>query len=435
MSPHTLGALMLILVVAMGGHAGASETQNAIILNALDADGSGELEIKEINAAILIGAFPSRFSLNSPPNAKEMDELANTAPAPARVQSFFQRHPLKSSYKLSEVNAQIDFGLGTSSLEIKSVTETAGKPRIVLRRDRDAVPTAFAEEDETGDDLTKKTKSLLDKGALFSYGRDFETSTDQWNTEGILAWVIPTLGTNCGLPALNSWMFFAQWERIDLGGDIERDTETLGGLSPRFQTEESNSLMFGVETRQQINFPQIPGVLAGFIAKSAFTYHTDFDLQSSIPTFEFELIPIGGKLGFGSFQTQYDAVYWRFTPALYFDVGHVAKDGEWTVSKEGDTFAHIGPKITLDLMPFPKQPFVEKMPIVFTISVTKLAALTDDSRDAHEYTAEASIYLRKASAASPLDPNIALSIALKRVDDMENKKNDDSLIVGLAVGF
>lgn len=411
----------------------ASNAENWILFNALDTDKSQELEIKEVNAGILIGAFPGQFSLTVPPSEQDIKTLANHPQVATRVQSFFQRHSLKPSYTKEEIDVQRDFGI--TNRDGPEPKATASKSRIVLRRDRDSIPSAFAEKDETGNDLKKKAKSLLEKGALFSYGRDFETSTDQWNTEGVLAWLMPSRGENLGVPALNSWLFFAQWERIDLGGDIERDTESLGGISPSFKKEQSNSLMVGVETRQQVNFPQIPGVLAGFIAKTTFIYHTDFDLQSSIPTLEFELIPFGGKLGFGSFQTEYDAVYWRFTPALHFDAGHVAKDGEWTVSKEGDTFAHIGPKIILDLIPFPKQPFVEKMPIVFIIAVTKLAALTDDSRDAHEYTAEASIYLRKASAARPLDPNIALSIALKRLDDIENKKNDDSLVVGLAVGF
>jgi hypothetical protein len=348
------------------------------------------------------------------------------------TQSFFLRHPLKPAYEMAEIDPRRDLGF-VSTPRLPDISP-AGEPRMVLRRNREGVPDAFATEDETKKDLNKNAKKLIEKGALFSYGRDFETSTDQWTTEGILAWIVPSTGRNFGLPTLNSWLFFGQWERVDLGGDIERDTKTRGGISPSFKSKQSNSLMLGVETRQQINFPQIPGLLAGFIVKGSGYLHTDFDFQSAIPTFEFEAIPVGGKLGLGSF-TGSDALYWRLTPALHFDVGHVSSDGEWTESKQSTTFAHVGPKILLELIPFPKHPFVEKMPITFTFSVLKLAALTDDSFDAHEYTAEASIYLRKPSKARPFDPNVALSIALKRIDDIENKKDDDSLIVGLALGF
>lgn len=406
---------------------------NAIIFNALDTDESGKLEISEINAGFLIGAFPERFSFVTPPKEKDFAELANTEQVRTRTQAFFQRHPLKPAYELAEIDPQRDLGFDRMPREPK-ITETAGEPRVVLRRTRDDIPKAFV-EDETKKDLIKNAKGVIGKGALFSYSRDFETSTDQWATEGVLAWVVPSVGRNFDLPSLNSWLFFGQWERVDLGGDIERDAKTRGGISPSFKSKESNSLMLGVETRQQINFPQIPGVLAGFIVKAAGQFHTDFDFQSAIPTFEFEAIPVGGNLGLGSYQTKWDALYWRLTPAFHFDLGHVSSDGEWTKSKQNTTFAHVGPKILLELMPFPKNPFVTKMPVIFTISVLKLAALTDDSMDAHEYTVDASIYLRKASTDHPFDPNVALSIALKRIDDIENKKDDDSLTLGLAVGF
>ncbi len=424
-------ALVLLAVASVAW--GASELENTLILNALDADGSVKLEINEINAGIIIGAYPKRFSFKAPPTEKDVEALANSPAVVSQVQRFFAHHSLKPAYKFSEIDAA-DLGLGTSNLTEPELPRIAPTPRVVLRRDRDSIPNAFAEEDDTKKAITK-AKGLLDKGALFSYGRDFSTSTDQWTATGVLAWMNSYWGRNFDLPSLNSWLVFAQWDRLDLGGDVARDTKTLGGISPRFKTKESNSLMLGAETRQQINFPSIPGFLAGFIAKAAVYYHTDFDFQSSIPTAEFDMILIGGKLGFGSYQTECDLLYWRFSPALHFDVGHVASDGKWTVSKQGTTFAHVGPKIALDLMPFPKQPFVAKMPIVFNIGVTKLGALTGDSRDAHEYTADASIYIRKASTEHPFDPNVALSISFKQLDDMENKKNDDSLIAGVAVGF
>jgi hypothetical protein len=425
---------VLVLLAAANVAWGASALDNTLILNALDADGSGKLEISEINNGFIIAAFPDRFGLQSPPTDKDTEALASSSKVAAQVQKFFAKHTLKPAYKFAEIDAQ-DLGLGIENVRGPNISPTPLPTRIVLRRNRDAIPSAFAEEDAAGKEIAKKPKGLLDKGAFFSYGRDFETSTDQWTTEGILAWVSPSWGTNFDLPSLNSWLLFAQWERVDLGGDVVRDTKTRGGISPSFKSKESNSLMFGAETRQQINFPGSKGYLEGFIVKAAVYYHTDFDFQSSIPTLEFDAIPIAGKLGLGSYQTDCDVLYWRATAALHFDVGHVAGDGKWTVSKQGTTFAHVGPKIVLELMPFPKQPLVAKMPVIFTIGITKLGALTDDSRDAHEYTADASIYLRKASTERPFDPNVALSIVLKRVDDIENKKNDDSLIAGVAVGF
>jgi hypothetical protein len=423
---------VVALLAACAGQAlGATPIENAVILNALDANGSGKLEISEIRAGFVIAAYPDRFSVRMPPTEKDTEALADSPAVKSQVQKFFAQHSLKSAYTFGEVKAS---DMGLSMANDKRLERVIPPARLVLRRNRDAVPSPFAETDETEKGFAKP-KGLLDKGALFSYGRDFATSTDQWTTEGVLAWTLPSVGHNFGHDSLNSWLFFAQWERVDLGGDVARDTKTLGGISPSFKTKETNSLMFGVETRQQVNFPGLPDYFPGFIAKAAAYYHTDFDFQSAIPTVELDLIPVAGKLGLGSYEQDCDALYWRITASLHFDVGHVASDGRWTVSKQGTTFAHVGPKIILELMPFPKQPLVAKMPVIFTLGITKLAALTDDSRDAHEYTADASIYLRKGSTEHPFDPNVAFSITLKRIDDIENKKNDDSLIAGLAVGF
>jgi hypothetical protein len=431
-----IGCGIVLLVAASFAVQAAELTplSNELILNALDADGSGKLEINEINAGIIIGAHPERFSLDVPPKEKEVAALADSPAVKSQVQKFFAHHSLKPAYTFAEIDAK-DLGLGLPNMTEPPAKRAALPSRVVLRRDRDSVPNVFVEEDETGKQIGQKAKGLLDKGALFSYGRDFATSTDQWTATGVLAWMQTYWSENFDLPSLNSWLLFAQWDRVDLGGDVTRDTKTLGGISPQFKTKESNSLMFGAETRQQINFPGIQGYFPAFIAKAAAYYHTDFDFQSSIPTAELDLTPVAGKFGFGSYQTEHDALYWRITASLHLDVGHVASDGRWTVSKQGTTFAHVGPKIILELMPFPKQPLVAKMPIIFTLGITKLGALTDDSRDAHEYTADASIYLRKGSAEHPFDPNVALSISLKRIDDIENKKNDDSLIAGVAIGF
>src|SRR5688572_24605043 len=82
----------------------ASDMRNWILFNALDADRSQELEIKEVNAGILIGAFPDRFSLTIPPSEKDVKTLANDPQVAARAQSFFHRHGRKPSYTKEEID-------------------------------------------------------------------------------------------------------------------------------------------------------------------------------------------------------------------------------------------------------------------------------------------------------------------------------------------
>jgi hypothetical protein len=68
-------AVVLLLGAAAIGRGQGRDSEmgsagDSIILNALDVDESGKLEISEINAGLLIAAFPKRFSFVTPPGQR-----------------------------------------------------------------------------------------------------------------------------------------------------------------------------------------------------------------------------------------------------------------------------------------------------------------------------------------------------------------------------
>jgi hypothetical protein len=130
-------------------------------------------------------------------------------------------------------------------------------------------------------------------------------------------------------------------------------------------------------------------------------------------------------------------LWWRLDPAIHLDGGHVASDGEWTKSRQSATFGHVGPKLALTLMPFPKASFLQENPIVIKGSFSQYEGLSAHSNEMRAVTADISWYLRKPGSGKlgPVDPGIALTLSYRNYDDVENQQSDNVLILGLAFGF
>lgn len=194
--------------------------------------------------------------------------------------------------------------------------------------------------------------------------------------------------------------------------------------------------MAGGTYESLINFPMF-GSFEGSGLRLNALWKTDWDFESQIPTAELEWTPYNGKLGLGSYNTKLDALWWRLEPVLHADFGHVLEDGDWVKSQENDTFAHVGPKITANLIPLPLISIFLTNPLLFTVSYSQYVALTSESNEARAFTAEVSWFIRKpgSGAIGPIDPGIALTLSYRDYDDVENQQDDDSLIIGISVGF
>ena len=196
-------------------------------------------------------------------------------------------------------------------------------------------------------------------------------------------------------------------------------------------------MAFGVTSEALLNWPQGIGGFTGSSLRLNALWKTDWDVESHIPTAELEWTFYNGHLGIGSFNTVCDLLYWRFDAAVHVDGGYVAADGQWTKSHQGDTFGHIGPKVGLSIMPFPLARIFQDNPLVLSMAFAQYERFTDESKEVRRATADAAWYLRKPKSGpiGPFDPGIALTLSYRHFHNVENEQNDDSLILGLAIGL
>jgi len=342
---------------------------------------------------------------------------------------FVRKHGLKPSYSFDEVDAKAEFGLPAAPPPAP-VPPSGNQPvptpqtRIFLRRSITKLPPGVG-KDTAGNDMTKSAKDLVENGALFSYGHQFDPGVDQWTAQGVLALEHYFYWLPFGEPAfatISRLLSFAEFSRIDIGGETSK--------------KESNSLNLGTGIEQNVAWPTF-SVFDGSIASVRFVEQTDFDFESQIPTAAFEWMPTSDVLGMGSFNTSCPFVWWKTDVAIHADVGHVASDGEWTVSQQGDTYAHLGPKISVSIMPFPNWIFFRQKPLIITGNFAQYEKLSRDSKEIRIAGANASFYLRPPpDRPNPVfDPAVALTVSFQDYRNAENELEGNVIIVGLGIGF
>ena len=209
--------------------------------------------------------------------------------------------------------------------------------------------------DTVSSELSKDVTTFDNDAALFSYSRDIRFSVDQWLAQGVLGYAqdipinMPPLFKRDTLHSL----LFAEFSRVDVGGNVQRIEKTFNvkSISSQINGSESNSLILGAALWGRLP-PHIPG-FEGLIFQVMALDRTDFDFHSQIPDGEFELEPDIGWLGIGSANTLLFNKYlaWKFDPSLHLDAGYVFDAGPWSKSNRGDNFIHLGPKLQLTLWP------------------------------------------------------------------------------------
>ena len=433
-------AVALTLMAAPALHATLSQEENVARLRQLDRDHDKRLDAAEVDLGLWYRAHPGKVDLKDPPSTADIQQKsAKDAVFQLLRYEFEQDHGRKSEYAFDELQADKDFRLPKApAAPATGPTGKAPEPpvvpkgRFLLRRGLDKISTSFAESDDAATEMAKSPAKLADQGALFSYGRHFPSGTDQWTADGVLAYEQPFVGGLFGATSLGRWLFSASFSRVDFGGDIKKLK-----LPKQFRSAESSLLALGVTSEALVNWPQGVAGFTGSSLRLNGLWKTDWDLESQIPTGELEWTFYNGRLGIGSFNTTCDLLYWRFDAALHVDGGHVAADGKWTKSHQGDTFGHIGPKIGLSIMPFPQTRIFQANPLLLSLSFAQYERFTDDSKEVRRATADAAWYLRKPNSGSggPFDPGVALTLSYRHFHNVENEQSDDSLILGLAIGL
>lgn len=449
---------MLVLSLTLYGGAGSllsaiSPEENAARLKSLDLNKNNLLDPDEVDLGLWYRGHPGKVDLQHPPRAEDIRTWAKKDAVFQLLRREFDHDHEKQipPYKFEQIQADVEFRLpkaakakpkkpGEEAPKTPELPPVVPKSRFLLRRSLSKLTATLADTDESADNMAKSATKLAEEGALFSYGRHFPSSTDQWTAEGILAYEQPFVGGLFGPTSLGRWLLSAGFTRVDFGGDITRDVGSFKpmSLSKRFKGAEANLLTLGVTYEALVNWPQsIPLGFTGSSLRANSLWKTDWDFQSSIPSQELEWSFYNGRIGLGSFNMASDYFWWRFDAAVHADVGHIASDGEWTKSVQGDTFVHIGPKAGLSIMPFPKAPILKDNPIVLTATFAQYEGLTSHSREIRAATGDLAWYLRKPRSGpiGPIDPGVAITVSFRYYDDVENEQSDDSVIIGLAVGF
>ena len=437
----------VVLLVTLSSTVGKlPPSENATRLKQIRSGTGDELTISDVYFGLWCQNKGAAANYKVRPADNKLEEdFKKDATLNLLLKKFVGKHLLKPSYSFAELDAEEDFGLPpappTPTVHAPG-TEVVpqSKPHVFLRRSITKLPPGVG-KDTAGEEMTKSAQKVADNGAFFSYGRQFDLETDQWTAEGVLALQQNFYWVPFGEPAfatVSRFLAFAEFSRIDIGGDVAKIKKTLNRpkISKLFANAESNALNLGLGVEQNLPFPTF-GPFDGSIASFKFVERTDFDFQSSIPTAEFEWMPTAGPLGMGSFNTLLDIFWWKIDAALHFDFGHVASDGKWTISHQGDTFAHVGPKALVSIMPFPKWSFFKQKPLVLTGNIAQYERLSDKSKEVRVAGADASFYLRPPpSSPNPVfDPAVAITVSYKNFRNAENELDDNVVILGLGVGF
>jgi hypothetical protein len=436
MKPTTL----LILVVLSTSTVAFSEIapeDNTARLRQIDRNNNGVLESDEVDLGLWYRANKGKVDLKMPPTVQQVAEAsASNAVVQLLHYEFENAHGKKPSYQFTELDAEIDFKLPKVE---KPKGDPSKKPvpkdgdlksRFLLRRSLDKAPLVF-DTDKSAETMKQGPDKFANEGALFSYGHSFKDGADEWLAQGVLAYEIPFEGSIFSDTAIGRGLFSIEFSRINFRG-----TGSVKSSSPRFKAED-NLAKFSGTYETLVNWPQgIVGFTGSSLRFNA-GWKTDWDFQSHIPMGEVEWTFYNGSLGFGSFNTSNNYLWFRIAPAVHADAGYVLEDGRWTKSTKGDTFAHVGPKIGLSLMPLPKSSLFRSNPLLLSASFSEFLDVTKQAKEIRAFTADASWYLRKPGSGSigPVDPGVALTLSYRDYLNAENQSDDNSILLGLAVGF
>jgi len=428
----------VVLVTTMALAADLTPQENAARLRQIDRNNDGVLQSDEVDLGLWYRATGGKFDLKMPPTVEQVaNASANNAIFKLLRYEFETDHGKKEKYSFDEVKADLDFRLPKSEKPDSGPLPGGPKPpaegtktRFLLRRSLDKAPLLF-DTDKSPATMAQGADKLASEGALFSYGHAFNNGNDEWLAQGLLAYEIPFEGGLFGKTNIGRWLLSMEFSRVDFGGSGKPNN-----TSPRFKSED-NVANFGATYEALVNWPQGVAGFKGSSLRLNALWKTDWDFESQIPTAEVEWTFYNGSLGFGSFNMKNDYIWFRFAPTIHGDVGYVLEDGKWTKSVKGDTFAHIGPKIGVTLIPFPTASVFKGNPIVLAASFSEFIDITKQSKEIRAFTADISWYLRKPGSGSigPVDPGMALTLSFRNYRNVENQTDDNSLLLGFAVGF
>jgi hypothetical protein len=436
MKSMILGIIVGLVLISTEAMADLTPQENSARLRQIDRNNDGFLQPDEVDLGLWYRASGGKVDLKMPPTVDQVaNASANNAIFKLLRYEFETDHGKKDKYSFDEIKADFDFRLPKSESplpggETKPIPKEP-KSSILLRRSLDKTPLLF-DTDKSSALMTQGADKLASEGALFSYGHAFNNGADEWLAQGLLAYEIPFEGGLFGKTSIGRWLLSMEFSRVDFGGSGKPSN-----TSPRFKSED-NVANFGATYEALVNWPQGVAGFTGSSLRLNALWKTDWDFESQIPTAEVEWTLYNGSLGFGSINTTTSEYVWfRVDPTIHGDAGYVFEDGKWTKSIKGDTFGHIGPKIGVMLIPFPKVTVFKDNPIVLAASFGEFIDITKQSKEIRAVTADISWYIRRPGSGliGPVDPGVALTFSFRNFRNVENQTDDNSLLLAFAVGF
>lgn len=428
----TMKLVWHLIALAATGTTSLAAT-NEELLKQLDFNRNGALEDIEIKAGL-------KYKLSG--GTLDVTKISAADISGAAVQrmwfNFTLNHGTKQRYAFSEVDSKRDFGLtkvftsGPTAEEVNS-QPTIRKSEFKIRRDKD--------------DLKKDITDADIKGALFSYGRNFNTDNDQWIARGILDYDYTVYNNTAGGAFDSAHLeLTSEFNRVSTGGEV-RETAP----NPSFESKEINSLVFGANLhmlfkRANPGDPLDPSTPANFYAGTVIDlsgeWRTDFDFNTSVPMVTLDIAPIFSGIGMQSLNQKISWLFFRWSLALHIEGGKVSRTGPGTSLPMDTTIGRIGPHVTLDLLPFPD---LFDSRLVLGLSFFQYEPFTANAQESRLLKASASYYFFVPTAAveqeKPTGPKtlrdarVALTLEYTNGEVPDKTPRDNTLILGVGFAF
>ncbi len=412
-------------------------------LSAVDFNKNGFLEENELHWGVLNKTLSGglRFDIPLNRNATPAEMTQGMSRDVARtfednlgvIQDILRSHNISLPCRISDLEP---LALGTKLLlqaPAPDVSSTsAGTPaegpgntavkktigRFYVRRSLDKVPQAGAEDGmaKSAKDVTK----YIGDSAIFSYGNAREGG-HEFTAIGVVAWA-----KSLDKPEYGGSVIYAfEFQRVNYVGAKAKVTEA----SPRF-TEESNVANASVSWNGFFGPGFIP---VSTSIRAGLSLNSDLNFESKVPKASLDF-SFFGKSGFGSVR-KFNSFAYQFDLALHGDYGYIAEKGPWLkTGKYGDRPSHAGPNVSFTLYPFTQTKWWAVMPISLNVSYLEYFKLSEESKDVRKTAVQLNWYLRKPGKGFS-DPGLALTALYVNQRNVDNAKDDDSVIVGVGVGF
>jgi hypothetical protein len=450
----------------------------ATLNSQLDIDDNKQLDYGEVLLGLRHRDSPDKVNLPKIRKDKKLpDDIYTDEDIRAQYLVFIKPRsgsPVKAPpYSLTEVDPA-QFGL--EKVYTSGLTDAE-------KASRRYIPKYDLQLRRSKDDLSKN-EDMYAQAAIFSYGHDYDTKSDQWTAKGIIAFsygltenpsfdpyardreaeaMQSTAGGKSTVPPFEppapallrsiDTLFTLEFEKVDTsnGDKDEVDSLTFGGhvvmelFTGNPQSKAKPKL--GVNNREELSAAFVRSIVIDLAAKWA----TDFSFKKKLYDVEIEVTPLFNLSGNGSYGHlirtsrpdggQDTLLAWRWGLTLHAEAGKIEEAAGEAALMQNDRFVRLGGRANVELLPFPD---LLKQRLSLTASYLDYEALTADTHRSRLFRASAQYVLvfgtsmREETASGAMltrDARATLRVEYQEGEIPLVQEKDKSLLMGLGIFF